>query len=311
VSGAAPLNHDSPAELRATLATLGMRLQKRWGQNFLINRGAREKLVELLQIGEGHRVWEIGPGLGSMTELLLQVPGIGGLTVFEIDRGAIAWLQSRHGAAGGFRIVDGDALVTWKAEAARSGVPDRLLGNLPYASASAIIASLIEKGGVPPRSVFTVQKELADRMTAGPGDKGYSSFSILCRGSCVIERHGDLRPGSFYPPPEVMSTIVSLTPLAGAAAAADPGLMRALVRGLFSSRRKTLRASLAAGRGPRGFTLAQALDACAESGVDAARRPEQYDVADWIRLADALVRRRGAPAVPEAPAAGDGGPREP
>jgi 16S rRNA (adenine1518-N6/adenine1519-N6)-dimethyltransferase len=284
----AGLNHDSPAEIRATLAALGMTLKKRWGQNFLINRGAREKLVSLLDARPGMTVWEIGPGLGAMTEMLLAVEGLAAVTVFEIDRGAVAFLESRFGGPR-FRVVAGDALETFADEAARAGLPDRLLGNLPYASASAIIASLVESAAVPGIAVLTVQKELAARMLARPGDESYSSFSILCRSACLIERHGDLRPGSFYPAPEVTSSIVSLRPRPVGGAPADWALLRGLVRALFASRRKTLRASIAAGRVPAGRTPQEVLRACAAAGFDPSRRPEEYDVADWVRLADALA----------------------
>lgn len=289
----AAFNHDSPAEIRAVLARLGMSLKKRWGQNFLINRGAREKLVSLLALEPGMRVWEIGPGLGAMTEMLLERERLAGLTVFEIDAKAIGFLESRLSGRPGFRIVAGDALVTWKQEAQRSGLPDRILGNLPYSSASAIIASLVESAAVPPLAVFTVQKELAERMLARPGNEAYSSFSILCRSACLIERHGDLRPGSFYPAPEVLSAIVSMRPRQTGERPADWALLRALVRGLFASRRKTLRASISAGRVPSGCTSTQVLAACAAAGVDVARRPEEFDVADWVRLADALAETRG------------------
>jgi len=289
---AGSLNHDSPAEIRATLASLGMALKKRWGQNFLINRGAREKLVALLGLEAGMRVWEIGPGLGAMTEMILERPGLAGVTVFEIDAAAVRFLESRHGGRPGFRVVAGDAVATLGEEAARSGLPDRLLGNLPYASASAIIGRLVESASVPRRAVLTVQRELAERMVSRPGQASYSSFSVLCRSACLVERHGDLRPGSFYPAPEVLSTIVTLEPRAPGEAPADWPLFRVLVRGLFASRRKTLRASISAGRVPAGCTREAVLAACAAAGVDTAARPEEHDVAAWVRLADALSGAR-------------------
>jgi 16S rRNA (adenine1518-N6/adenine1519-N6)-dimethyltransferase len=267
-----------------------MTLRKRWGQNYLVNRGAREKLVSLLAVEAGMRAWEIGPGLGAMTAMLLAVEGLRGLTVFEIDARAVAFLQSRFSGHPGLRIVAGDVLDTWQGEAEGSGLPDRVLGNLPYASASAIIASLIEAGAVAERCVFTVQKELAERMLARPGSESYSSFSIFCRSACRIEKHGDLRPGSFYPAPEVLSTIVSLGPRPPEESPADWKLFRSLVRGLFASRRKTLRSSIAAGRVPSGLAPGEVLAACAEAGIDVATRPEEHDVVEWVRLADLLAR---------------------
>ncbi len=207
------MNHDSKSEIRAMLEERGLSLKKRWGQNFLVNRGARERLVSLLGVQPGESSWEIGPGLGSMTELLSHAAGE--LTVFEIDRGLCRWLEECYGGRPGFRLVQGDFLETWREARDRQGLPDRILGNLPYRSASIMIASMVE-GELRPRSmVLTVQRELGDRMTARPGEKSYSSFTVLCQACHVVENRGDLKPGSFYPVPEVVSTIVELRPRAG------------------------------------------------------------------------------------------------
>jgi 16S rRNA (adenine1518-N6/adenine1519-N6)-dimethyltransferase len=249
-----PLNHDSPAAIRAVLERRGLGLKKRWGQNFLVNRGVRERIVGLLSAPAGGLAWEIGPGLGSMTGLLLDRGAR--VVAFEVDHGIARFLREEELAGReGFTLVEGDFLRTWREALAAHGVPAVVLGNLPYRSASLMIADLVTGGLRPARAVFTVQRELAERLTAAPGAKSYSSFTVLC-GTCFsIEGRGDLKPGSFWPAPEVVSSIVEMRlpmPL---------GRPRELTGdALVAARRKTIRniaggigpAEAGAGGGPRG-----------------------------------------------------------
>ena len=143
------MNHDSPAEIRAELERRGLTLKKRWGQNFLINRGARDSMVGWLSPMPADRVWEIGPGLGAMTELLLKKSQA--CVVFEIDRGLCRYLEEAYGGTAGFTLVPGDFVKTWQGALQAHGSPDLLLGNLPYRSASLMIAAVIQ-GGLRPRA---------------------------------------------------------------------------------------------------------------------------------------------------------------
>lgn len=281
------MNPDSPAEIRAILEERGLALKKRWGQNFLVNRGARQRLVSLLELQANETVWEIGPGLGSMTVPLLERAAR--VMAFEVDRGLCRFLQETFGSASSFRLVPGDFLENWRNAVSEYGPPDRLLGNLPYRTASIMIGDLIEGGLRPHVIVVTVQRELADRMTSGPGTKSYSSFSVLCQ-SCfhVIDR-GDLQPGSFYPVPEVVSSIVEMRPKNDAPDGRTLLVLSALCRGLFSSRRKTIRNNLGAGRlGPN--VSAEALKtALVGEGIDLGRRAEQLSPEIFLRLARLLT----------------------
>ncbi|MGA2481245.1 MAG: 16S rRNA (adenine(1518)-N(6)/adenine(1519)-N(6))-dimethyltransferase RsmA [Spirochaetia bacterium] len=311
------MNPDSPAEIRALLADRGLALKKRWGQNFLVNRGARERLVALLDPAQGQRVWEIGPGLGSMTGLLLARTLR--VVAFEVDRGLCRYLEESLGRQPSFSLVEGDFLQTWKAEMSAHGVPDLMLGNLPYSSASLMIADLIEAGVRPPRMVFTVQRELADRMQSGPGSKSYSSFSVLCQSCFHVAGHGDLKPGSFYPVPEVVSSIVSMKPREDAPKSDELRLLSLLVRGLFSSRRKTLRNNLGSQWLETVFGSEGGLDAGREAGLEALRgegidpgaRAEELSPEVFVHLARALAAAaKGLPAG-EPPDAGPTGPSTP
>jgi 16S rRNA (adenine1518-N6/adenine1519-N6)-dimethyltransferase len=301
------VNPDSPAEIRALLAERGLALKKRWGQNFLVNRGARERLVSLLDPAQGELVWEIGPGLGSMTGILLE-RGVG-VTAFEVDRGLCRYLVEGLGERTGFSLVEGDFLETWKAVLAAHGAPGRILGNLPYSSASLMIADLIEAGVRPPLMVFTVQRELADRMQSAPGAKSYSSFSVLCQSCFHVGGHGDLKPGSFYPVPEVVSSIVSMKPRADAPTGDELRLLSLLVRGLFSSRRKTLRNNLGSswlesvfgpGAGQEAGREA-GLAALRREGIDPGARAEELPPAVFVRLARGLAAALPGPVGPTGP----------
>ncbi len=291
----AAFNPDSPAEIRAALEQMGIGLKKRWGQNFLVNRGARERLVGLLDPQPGESVWEIGPGLGSMTGLLL-ARGVA-LTAFEVDRGLCRHLRRAYAGEERFRLIEGDFLETWEQEAAGRGAPDRVLGNLPYRSASLMIAALAEGGLRPVRLVFTVQRELADRMTAAPRSKDYSSFSAFCQACFGIEGRGELRPGSFYPAPEVISSIVELQPLAGGPDARTVAELSALLRGLFAARRKTLRNNLQAGwpQDERRQAVAAALES---EGIELSSRAEELAPCAFVRVARRLAAAPTGPSVP-------------
>jgi 16S rRNA (adenine1518-N6/adenine1519-N6)-dimethyltransferase len=278
------LNYDSTKEIKSLLESLGIRLKKRWGQNFLINRGVRQKIISLLDPQLNDLIWEIGPGLGSLTNDLLILAGK--LLCFELDRGLIAYLQNTFAGHENFILIPGDVLKTWKNTADKYGIPDRVVGNLPYSSASAIIAALAENNCLPPRMIFTVQKELARRMTAPVGNKNYSSFSILCQFAFSMRNHGDIKPGSFFPIPEVTSTIVELHPRKDLSAPRDRALFLALLKSLFVSRRKTIRNNLLSGWAATRYREDLLLKALKISDIDPGIRGEELPVEAFIKLAD-------------------------
>jgi len=272
------MNFDSPAEIRAVLEERGLALKKRWGQNFLVNRGARQRLVEILALLPHETVWEIGPGLGAMTELL--AGSAARVFAFEVDRGLCRFLEETLVNLHSFTLVPGDFLDTWKGTMQLNGAPDRILGNLPYSSASLMIADIIEAGLRPTRMVFTVQRELADRMASPPGQKSFSSFSVLCQSCFNVADRGDLQPGSFYPVPDVVSSIVEMTAVAGAPSGDELRLLSLLARSLFSSRRKTIRNNV------KDSAVREALE---KEGIDLGLRAEQLPPSVFVRLARRLT----------------------
>ncbi len=282
------VNYDSPRDIERTIQQLGIRLKKRWGQNFLVNRGVREKLVSILDARSGELVWEIGSGLGSITELLAN--RCSQLFLFEIDWKVIGFLKGRFSAYSNIQIVPGDVLQKWKDVLQMHGRPDRIIGNLPYNSATSILASFCEDNLLPRTMVFSVQRELARRMTDSPGSKNYSAFSILCRSTYDIKVHGDINPGSFYPRPSVVSTIVELRPRLRGPIPTNRKLFSALVRASFSSRRKILRNNLVASPCLGEFDRQCILRAANEEGFDISKRGEVYSPEDFIRLSNRISR---------------------
>ena len=234
------LNYSSITEIGEVLSSHGLAMTKKFGQNFLISPEAREKIVSLIDPEKGEEVWEIGPGLGAITHLLLQKGAA--VKAFEIDHGFASVLKNEAFADEDFTLIEGDALETL------FSLPpsfSSIVGNLPYNVGSEIIARLIERGYLPEVMVFTLQKEVADRMTALPGSPDYSSFSILTQLDYVNTRAFIIKSGAFYPSPNVDSAVVvmrrrseSLVPNE------ERAFFLSMVRALFAQRRKTIRNNL-------------------------------------------------------------------
>lgn len=273
------LNYDSPAALQAFLDSQGYNALKRWGQNFLINAGARRQILAALELKPGEPVWEVGPGLGALTHHLVEAGHP--LTVFEIDPGYVGFLREEFGTApAGFQVVEGDVVKSWKTQPL-SGV--KTVGNLPYNAASAIVADFIEGGFFPEIFVITVQLEMAQRMTASPGSKNYSSFSVLCQSVFRVEDVVTLKPGSFYPVPEVTSRVVRLRPH-GRYPGLDHRRFSRFVRECFSSRRKTLRNNLPGAASAIQVGNEALTAAFTAAGIDLGLRAEALTVDRFVEV---------------------------
>jgi 16S rRNA (adenine1518-N6/adenine1519-N6)-dimethyltransferase len=237
--------YDSPSSIKTFLELEGLAMSKRFGQNFLVDRNAREKLYASLQAEPHSPVWEIGPGIGSMTSLLLAHGHP--VSAFEIDYGFARVLKDLFGTRPHFNLIEGDFIKTWKSYISDpSNRPALIFGNLPYNAALAIIADLLEYPWIPPAIIFTVQKEAAQRIVSKPGTKDYSAFSVLCSSVCEGTVLYDIGASAFWPQPRVISSVVSLVPRKKPIASEDRLGFSRFVRGAFSSRRKTLRNNLQA-----------------------------------------------------------------
>ncbi len=285
-------DYDSPAALKTFLEVRGMAMQKKFGQNFLVNGTSRQRLIDALELQEGQSVWEIGPGLGAMTAGLL-TKNIN-LSVFEIDRGFISVLKDLFSESENFSIIEGDVLRTWKKAIELKGIPDRFFGNLPYNIAAVIIADTISAGVRFDRALFTIQKEVAQRMTAKPGTEDYSSFSVLCQWAYDVAPVMDLAPGCFWPRPNVTSRAVVLNKKEKWPQCDAPEVFLSLLRGLFSSRRKTVKNNFSAWlalspylpQGGNPDDLAREL--LQTAGIDPSSRAETFELQVFLRLADTV-----------------------
>lgn len=278
-------DYNSPLELKQFLDDNGMAMQKKFGQNFLVNGEARKRLIDALDIDSSSSVWEVGPGLGSMTEEILSRGAA--LTSFEIDHGFARLVReffSDYSEKGKFTLVEGDVLKTWKKHAESAGVPDRFFGNLPYNVAATIIGDTINGGVRFDKAVVTIQKEVAVRMCSAPNSADYSSFSVLCQWAYDVRNVLDLAGGSFWPVPNVASRAVLMTRRDDFPRCSDPALFMKMIRQLFSSRRKTVRNNL--------LKMAGGGDVCdsvlSVAGVSPNARAESLGVDELLVLSDRL-----------------------
>jgi len=280
------INYNSASDLRAFLEREGLGMRKKFGQNFLINPSVRQALADALDAREGAGVWEIGPGLGAMTALLLEK----GFSVkaFEIDTGFIRALKKIFSEEKRFTLVEGDVMKTWRAQEPSPF----LLGNLPYNAAASLLADFIEKGRLFTRMVVTVQKEVALRMAASAGTGDYSSFSVLCQSAYRVKPLMLIRPPSFYPRPNVDSMGVLLESLPPRS---YPDVFYPLVRSLFSSRRKTIKNNLTNFLSSR-FAKPSAAQICssvlAENSLSGNERAENLERDDFLSLAKSIENVR-------------------
>jgi 16S rRNA (adenine1518-N6/adenine1519-N6)-dimethyltransferase len=280
-------NYDSPASINAFLNEHGLTAQKKFGQNFLIRRYAREKLIDALALPQETEVWEIGPGLGAMTAELLKRGSR--VKAFEIDRGFCSILTELFSQSKNFSLVKGNVLKTWKGE----GRAEFLLGNLPYNIAARVIGDFITNGVFFKRMALTIQREVARRIAARPASPDYSFFSALCSSVYNVKPIAILKRDCFYPVPNVDSEglCLELKDLS-CREMYTPAFYR-VVRALFASRRKTVKNNLLAlvkaqYEGLPAETLCAA--ALRTAGIPPNERAENLSCEDFLRLTKAIQR---------------------
>lgn len=247
--------------------------RKRFGQHFLTDSAVLHRIVEAIDPRPGQALVEIGPGLGAMTDPLVE--RCERLTVIELDRDLAARLRRRPELT----VIESDVLkVDFAALARETGRPLRVVGNLPYNISTPILFHLLDAVGHVQDQHFMLQKEVVERMAAGPGGKDYGRLSVMLQWRYDIESVLDVPPEAFDPPPRVESAVVRMLPLPEVAPV-NPQVLGELVGVAFSQRRKLLRHTLGRWLEQRGFAGA----------FDVQRRAEEVPVADYLQLAQALV----------------------
>ncbi|KIQ97930.1 16S rRNA (adenine(1518)-N(6)/adenine(1519)-N(6))-dimethyltransferase RsmA [Lysobacter sp. A03] len=267
--------------------------KKHLGQNFLHDRSVIDKIVQAVNPKPGDRLVEIGPGQGALTFPLLDRHGQ--LTVIEFDRDLVGPLTEMARQHGRLDVIHRDVLqvdfTALAASGATSGNPDapatsmdariRLVGNLPYNLSSPILFHALDHAAAITDMVFMLQKEVVDRMAAGPGSKVYGRLSVMLQAYCTVHPLFVVPPGAFHPVPKVDSAVVRLVPRpATEIGVVDRTLFANVVRDAFGQRRKTLRNA-----------LSRICDTAAmeSAGISPQARAEQIPVADFVRLANSLV----------------------
>ncbi len=267
--------------------------KKHLGQNFLHDRSVIDKIVQAVNPKPGDRLVEIGPGQGALTFPLLDRHGQ--LTVIEFDRDLVGPLIEMAKQRGQLDVIHRDVLqVDFTALAASSDADSdpgagttnariRLVGNLPYNLSSPILFHALEHAAAITDMVFMLQKEVVDRMAAGPGSKVYGRLSVMLQAYCTVHPLFVVPPGAFHPVPKVDSAVVRLVPRpATEIGVADRTVFANVVRDAFGQRRKTLRNALSR------ICDTAAMEA---AGISPQARAEQIPVADFVRLANSLTER--------------------
>ena len=284
------INYNSKKDLKIFLDDHGLGMRKKLGQNFLINPSTRKNLIDALDLKGDETVFEVGPGLGAMTVMLLEKSSF--VNAFEIDPAFCNILLDLFSEHKNFKLIEGDVLKTWYQYKEKKDF--YLFSNLPYNIGSVLLADFIENNFLFKRIVVTVQKEVAERMAAKPNSKNYSSFSVLCSSVYKITLLNKINSASFYPEPNVSSQGVRFDLLENKEKYSP--VFYPLVRSLFSQRRKTIKNGLTAylksSHGNKALPF-NALDLLSLSGINGDRRPETLEVAEFSKLANCLQKISG------------------
>ncbi|NOT00427.1 MAG: ribosomal RNA small subunit methyltransferase A [Phycisphaerales bacterium] len=284
-------------EITVLLDAAGLKPQRRLGQNFLIDGNLMNRLLDAAELTPSDIVLEIGPGTGSLTDHL--VTSTRHVVAIEFDRGLHQIVAARFASAANLTLIHGDVLETKNRinphvdDAMRAALDPRpgscaLVSNLPYQVATPLLVNLLLAPYRMDRFCFTVQREVAERLTASPATRDYGPVSVVVQSVCDIERIASLPPHVFWPRPAVDSTMLRVRrrsdALPDSTTPTDPlplAAFAAIIRSLFAHRRKTIRFSIA-------HAFGDAVCEAVSTDFDLAARPERLDVPQWIALANRL-----------------------
>ena len=281
----------TPTEVRALLERFGLAPSRERGQNFLVDAEVAAALAEATGVGTGDSVIEIGTGLGILTRALAargaRVLGV------EVDAGLVRALRGASLLPDGAELRHADALeLDWPALVRERGAT-HVVGNLPYSISSPLLRQLLDLRGALRGWSVMIQRDVAERLLAGPGSKSYGSLSVLHQLCVGVHKVRDLSPELFFPVPRVRSTFLRMQPRADAPAL--PGGLSGVervVRAAFGQRRKTL-ANALAGAGLGGPEGEPAAALCVRAGLDPRARAESLPPEAFAALAAAVVGEGG------------------
>ncbi|MGQ0539235.1 MAG: 16S rRNA (adenine(1518)-N(6)/adenine(1519)-N(6))-dimethyltransferase RsmA [Gemmatimonadaceae bacterium] len=272
------------------------RPRKRLGQHFLRDRRILRRVVETLAPQPDETVVEIGPGHGTLTDLLL--PRAARIVAIELDGALAASLRARLSDVAALEVLQADVLDVPLASLVQ-GTPWSVVGNIPYYITTPIVFHALAAPR-PRVIVLLIQREVADRLVAAAGTRAYGALSVTAQAVAEVRRHFRVAPGAFSPAPSVESAVVSLTPRhQPLVTAAEEPAFKALVQGTFSLRRKQMLRVTRTLLGCDAATAGALLD---ESGVMHDDRPEVLQPESFVRLLRAIRRAGLRVPAPGAPA---------
>lgn len=217
-----------------------VRPKKNLGQHFLVDLSIAERIADTLQNHHDLPVLEVGPGMGVLTQFLLQKEY--DLKVVELDGESVSYLKLHYPASLDHRIIEADFLkLPLDGAEVFGGKPFSLIGNYPYNISSQIFFRVVDYRDIIPVCSGMIQKEVADRLAAKPGSKTYGILSVLIQVWYDIEYCFTVPPGVFNPPPKVQSAVIKMTRNDVTSLPCEEKDLRTLVKNAFGTRRKTLR----------------------------------------------------------------------
>jgi 16S rRNA (adenine1518-N6/adenine1519-N6)-dimethyltransferase len=269
-----------PLDVRGLLRRYNLHPKKSLGQNFLVDEAALRKVAGAAELAPGDTVLEIGPGLGSLTRHLAEAAAR--VVAVEVDAALLPALEQTLRPYGNVEVIHADIL---RLNPAQAALPPgyKVVANIPYYITSAVIRHLLEAPARPSRIVLTVQREVAERVVAGPGDRSLLAVSVQFYSRPQIAAR--LPAGAFYPRPEVDSAVLVLEVLPHPVVpVADVERFFRVVKAGFSQKRKQLRNALAG-----GLRLApgEASALLAQAGIAPERRAETLTLEEWAALSNA------------------------
>lgn len=265
--------------------------KRRFGQNFLVDRGVVDRIITAVSPRADETIIEIGPGSGALTSRLLEQ--CGRLVAIEFDRELVPTLREKFAGAANLELLEADALNTDFCAAIAPAERARVVANLPYNIATAVLQKLIEQRSCISEMTLMLQREVVDRITAETGTTERGYLSVLVEAYCEAEQLFDVSPHAFRPVPKVWSTVVSLRVRPKIAAAVkDEALLWKVVSAGFAQRRKTILNNLREAPAPiqellkkRGGASIVLCDAC----IPPLRRAETLTLEEWALLVNAMV----------------------